>query len=1334
MRRVVRDSLESLIGEPIARLAKPAILTVIVVASMACAAGCGGSGNGGEEDCTSTGCEFGVCDESSGECANALVCSAGGTAPAADAGSDAGGQSTTRSTDCLPGFECEGGACKAEKTCSGSGECDRGVCREGGCTNKPSCSEQSDCLRGFECKKGSCVADECAIKKCASGVCRDGACVNPETCSSDGDSCLDGYVCHEGSCVEGEEACNKIECDRGVCSVEEGGCANAESCDGDKQCLQGFYCDSANDTCVENKCDESQIVCDRGVCDPEAAECKNPDTCDAPKECMPTFACVDNKCVAESEKCGEEGCPGNQACSYKPKKLTAECVENSEKGCGSALDCTGERVCVEGSCQSPSSCSNDMHEDNNTKMKATDYFNAVTAGEVNGTVCSGDTDIYAFDSSKDADLRGRFHLTFQYEPIDVGIGDVVVRVKKPDGSTWVEKNAGADGVVKIDKRFGAGSHGVYHIEIDDSGDIHKPGVRYNFNADIISHNVVNACKNAKKLTSSTTGNTRTGASVALDATCAIGGSNSAEDVYEFTVDEKSFVQIEVKPDNASVDMTAALRSKCEVAGTEIACADKGGGSATEKLTARVEKGTYYLIVQSPEGKSSGKYRVTYSRQSASCTPEDNTCKNSQTAKICGPNGQTMTEVSCDFGCNATYGVCKRAEKDHCPNAGDATGGLMERIVWGDLKDDFNPGAGSCLPGNNPDSNGPDAVYKVDLKANHAMTATLKGAGSQSGSLYVLGTCNDASSFCNKGTDSQGTTEELLYRNQSSSKETVYLVADSQSGTTGESTLTVDIAKIICKPGKHTCNGKDIQVCNTAGTARNKKTNCPFGCKNGSCLADRCAEAYDVSAGGTWTFNPNDYSGDYQIGFSSCVRSNLTGPDLVFKADVKAGHYLDATVDDKGSISPNAGIYIVTDCGSSQKHQSTCVDGAEDKRGGTENVGVRNNSSSKKTYFIVVDAEGTGSVSQNWSLTVKNKKPVCTPGSGSCSGPSTVKYCDRRGLGYKTYGCKGSNAQCSTSGGRAVCNNPTGEVCIDAIPVKDGDSKTGNFTGKNSMSLNRGTVGSCQVGLETNGGDTFYRVNLKQNTLLQANLQTTNPYAQLYILGSCFSAQTCKKYTRINGGGTLMYKSSKAETVYVVVDSYIARSSTYTVNFTVTPNAQCVPGTTKCTGSSSVAVCSQTGSNFIQSSCPGTNCSNKRCSVNSTKADSCSTAPSIGKATAAVLDMSKYTNDVNLPRTGCAGDDSPGGDATLEVTANAGQTIYARAETTGPGDNPMIYITSQCSNATSNCVAGSDSAPDSQPEYLQYKVPSGKGGKYYVHFDAEAGYDASEKWNIEVTVQ
>lgn len=1310
----------------------------LVVATAAC-----GPGARDTDRCADVICEYGVCDSNTGVCINAETCQVPGQqSRGADAGSaDVGtGGATFNKSDCLQGYLCQAGTCEAEMPCVEDAECRSGTCEAGACINPDSCQGDQECVTGYFCgDAGQCVRDQCVGKTCERGVCarRTGQCVNREVCPSpegEAPACIEGNKCYGGSCYDEEAFCQELTCDRGVCSFADLDCANADSCESDDVCLDGYFCNDGG-SCEQNKCDANMVMCDRGVCAPRTGECVNPKSCTASADCLPMNLCVDGACVPQEDACREGGCPGNQVCDYDENTLSASCAENPSAGCTNAVDCTSNRVCKNRKCSPAMACQEDGLEPNNSEAEGTDYFDALknsADGAVTGNVCSGDVDVFKFDTSKDRNFRGRFVVSVKADPVDVGLGPIKVTLLDPMGNVLEEMTTGENGQVAIDRRFGAGSTGVYTIKVEDAGEVSTAGMRYTMFADIVGKSVVNACANANKLASPDFGNTRRGSSLAVDSSCIANGPDTPENIFELTLEEDSYVDLTVEP-SGNADLSASLRRDCPIMQTEEACTNRAGAGGNEHITGTFKKGTYYLIVQPPETGAGGDFKVTYTAESVVCTSADNRCVNAASAKICNERGTQLQDINCNMGCDTQRGVCNRPAGDVCYAAIDATPGLSQhRINFGNLENAFDPGAGSCLGSSMPASDGADSVFKVDLKPNHVLEANLQMDRGADGSLYLARSCGNVASTCIKGIDSPGTRQRLVYANDTQSTETLYLVADSKQGDSGSGILDVAVDPVICKAGSTSCGGKDIKVCNDTGTKQTTKTTCTFGCKKAKCSGDTCAAAFDATGGGSWTFSPKNYNGDYDLGYGSCINDTMSGNDLVFKVDLKAKEVLQATVTEQGSWG-NPGIYIVEDCSSISAQKSTCKDGANDSTRAPETVFARAPSDKPVTYYVIVDDDySTSSGSGQWKLDIKVQQPVCTPGTTKCANSSTLTYCDRTGLNWKNYTCKGQGNSCSTSGGTAGCTKPSGKQCFDPVVVKSGQSYSGSFNGSNNLELPRGKVGNCNVNSDTDGGEHIYQVDLNANDLLRVDLSTNHNYAQMYVLGSCQDQTSCKQFQTARDGGKMYYQTKQAETVFVVIDSYIGRSDTYNATFNITPNAKCIPNSSTCASQNTAAQCDSTGAQYAHTfNCPS-GCSNGSCTFTSSGVDKCSAAPMVGNGTVTSIDMDKLSNDITMSNSSCTGDRSPGNDATFKINANPGQTILVNAESQGRGDNPMIYISKTC-QAGNSCVAGSDAKPDGQPESLRYTVPAGQGGTYYVHFDAEAGYDSRETWDINIRV-
>ena len=98
------------------------------------------------------------------------------------------------------------------------------------------------------------------------------------------------------------------------------------------------------------------IDCPRGVCDAASGECVDPDECQTSEDCLDGSVCVqdtgvrDLTCRPRADACAEGGCPGTQICDLDEEAQTAECIEDDEQDCTSALDCVDDRICSGRNC------------------------------------------------------------------------------------------------------------------------------------------------------------------------------------------------------------------------------------------------------------------------------------------------------------------------------------------------------------------------------------------------------------------------------------------------------------------------------------------------------------------------------------------------------------------------------------------------------------------------------------------------------------------------------------------------------------------------------------------------------------------------------------------------------------------------------------------------------------------------------------------------------------------------------------------------------------------------------------------------------------------------
>lgn len=1293
---------------------------LVSLAAVLAGYGCGGGGG----PCADVNCEYGVCAPESGECVNPDTCDvperrasmpsdAGADAGAGDASSGASEPLTRaeRRSNCLQGYTCVAGVCQANQPCSESNPCERGTCEKGACVNQSSCESDGDCAAGYSCNTESnqCEIDRCDQKTCDRGVCDPdtGQCVDAEQCPFSDKSrpaCREGHRCFEpdNTCLNEESYCERLDCQRGECDFEQGECVNSETCSEDADCTEGYYC-GEDGSCQRNTCDEQNVICDRGICDEVEGECINPDSCSASEECLPMNECVDNSCVPRSELCGEDGCPGNQQCIYDDESLSTECQEN-DGGCLDAVDCKSDRVCLQGTCQSPPDCEADSLEPNDSEAEATSYFEAREQGRVSGNICQDDTDVFTFDTSKDDDFRGRFVVSLTFARNDVGVGDIEVEVLDPSGETYATATSDAEGRVRIDEFFGASQGGVYTIKVKDAGNVGVSGVDYELLVDIVSRTVQRACTNADALDGgSGEGNSLSGASVELTASCILQSGQIGEEIFTFELEESRYVKLDVTPESEQVDVGVSVQKQCGIPSTEVACRNRQGANGTESIRRAMEPGRYYVIVQGAQSDTGGAFSVNFATDPASCTPSDDRCISEDQARVCTSGGDSLEERDCSRGCNEDLGECQRVEGDVCRKVIDASGGLTNGTVnWDELTNTFDPGSDSCLSNLAPASDGPDSIYQVDLPPNHGLLAELEMSGGTDGSLYILERCNPDGSFCDIGQDSNSSTERLGYQNESPSAETVYVVADSEQGASGTADIEIDTGEIVCQPGRASCDTGNVVSCDPGGIGFTEQQACSFGCDSGECSADTCESALPVSGSNSWTIDTANFAANYDLGFNDCLGDGTSGADLVYEVTVPAEGWVTASVTDDTGSDTDPGIYAVRDCRSAATQLSSCVTGKDEKEDGTETISFQNETDSQQTYYVLVAETEFQPQSAQWTIDIDVQAKKCDPGETSCSSSDTLEYCGPKGLQYNTYTCQGSSGQCTTQNGSAQCDDPQGDLCVDAIPVSGGDSKTGDFQGTNDVALGSGFPGDCEVDVPpSEGPDTVYRVDLQEDDLLTATLQTNKRDARIYVLGSCYRDDTCRGFQA--GNGVVHHFAEQAETAYVVVDSGTSSSDSYTVDFQVASNRACEPSETRCSSGNTVGYCNSSGTGYQDEyGCVSGTCQEGACTVDTSLADQCSSAPSIANGTVLVENYDDFSDEITLPFNSCAGTETDGPDAFFKVDVPAGEILRADVDARGSAE-PALYLFENCSSPGSSCLAGDSDSTNGGSSSVIYKA-------------------------------
>lgn len=1065
-------------------------------------------------------------------------------------------------SECLDGFLCTSEGCFAEHPCAGNDDCERGECTQGACVNASACEADEDCVFGYRCASGDCVADGCADVECARGVCNPetGGCANSVVCTqgTQQQDCIDGYFCYAQTCRLAEDVCEEVGCTRGVCDPETADCVDAETCGRDLDCLEGRYCDDQGQ-CADNQC--VGATCARGKCEPATGECVNATSCARAADCLDGWSCAEGACVEAGQECGPDGCPGNQICTYVEADLIGACDE-SPSGCSTTFDCTGIRVCRSGACRPGPACEADALEPNDADADATRIVSQ-PGNIAEATLCGGEVDAYAFHTDESPLFRGVLMVDLQIEEEDLGAGTLHVELVGPSG---VVATADSDGSsVRMSHEITAVNRGEYVARISDGGDVLQSGVRYSLYLGMLDESTFGACQNAQLLGGTpVSGNSNSGASFLLGSECAGGDNAAGEDVYYFALEERSWVQLLVDP-APGADLSVSLRRRCALS-DDLRCVDDAAQDGAETIEGAFEAGTYFVVVQGSSPNSGGSYVLTFDAAPIVCGPDDSTCNDMTTSRACNARGTAFETVTCDDGCDAALGRCARLPTDVCYTAADATNGISTTINWADLGSDYDPGATGCVPANQgTQTDGPDAAFRIELQPDHVLVADLDLDFSDFGSLYLVENCQNIASTCVAGANADRyVDEELVYFNDTGSPQTLYLVADVETDSFGYGTagLVVTVQQQICSPLSTQCMMDHVQACDALGTAWTDAL-CTFGCANGVCnplTNDTCAGAIDLGTSGPFTGRIDEYTGGVSPSFSGCTGRSASGPDALFSVTPAVGEVATVTVDADFDVA----LLVGSNC---SDVPGSCVVGSDQTGGMREEAQFVGDGS---TYTVVVDSQFQGN--GQFTIDATLQMPSCTPGDNlGCSSGTTLEYCSELGVPV--------HYQCASSCTANACDAPTGEVCVDAIVVTAPTSYTQDFQLSDDLNPGSGVSGACDFGTqEADGADRVYAVDLTPGDWLFVDYTSGSGLAIAYLLSDCSDGSTCLAKTSGGTSGSLSYEATTSERVYVVMDRTTSGPSSLTYDVDIDVRRQdCVPGTQPyCSDATTLSYCDTNG--------------------------------------------------------------------------------------------------------------------------------------------------------------
>jgi hypothetical protein len=790
--------------------------------------------------------------------------------------------------------------------------------------------------------------------------------------------------------------------------------------------------------------------------------------------------------------------------------------------------------------------------------EATALFDRAPNGVLEASLCQQDTDLYNVTTTDvvASDFSGQIVATVTVPKRDIGLGEATLTMNGPDGNEIGTTSLGAmaqDGSMSLTTALSSSDHGTYSLEVSPGDNMTQNGLEYELSVRIEKQGATAACDDVQTITPGqrVSGDTANLSASGLDSSCTSENNDSPDAVYALKIDRPQEVTINANPTVPQGDLTVALRDRCPEVSTERTCVDSAGGGSSESLTTVLDEGTYYVVLQAPPGKTLGPYSMVVDRNYyTACGPGSDYCVDGSTSAVCGPTGGQFNEVSCDNGCNPTTGRCFPPEGDVCDTALPITvsqdSSQSREIDLRQFNDDYSIPPLNCL-GSQPRSGGPDAAFDVTIPGRTTVTVTANFANGVEGSMYFAEDCADVDGSCLKGAQGDDDTpseEEIFFGNTSENEVTKTLFIDTAAG---QSYRTVQLGfqaeQLVCTPGGGICQMNDDQakLCNEDGTAFTGTETCdPIKCRNGRCPGDTCDSPLDItqearsnSDGVTYgEYLWGDWSDDY--GGSGCgvTSGHTVGPDMVLKADLKAGEAINATVfSDDSSPNNDPSIYIQSTCG--DLTSSNCLAGQETN---DETASATHFATTDQTVYIIGDSDDSDDPDEEISMKANIYQPTCTPGANSCGG-GNVQVCDSAGKGTNPYTCSGG----CTNG---FCNDRVSDYCWDAENITGQLRGAGGFSrmidfGNFNNDIEEDLCGNVDD-FDSDGEDAVFAVDLLANQTLTATLNPngSSEDATAYIIGNCTNAAgTCKAGDDpFNGSANVSYTAGgSAERVYLVAD-------------------------------------------------------------------------------------------------------------------------------------------------------------------------------------------------------
>jgi hypothetical protein len=610
-------------------------------------------------------------------------------------------------------------------------------------------------------------------------------------------------------------------------------------------------------------------------------------------------------------------------------------------------------------------------------------------------------------------------------------------------------------------------------------------------------------------------------------------------------------------------LAVVTTDNCTIADSGISCLaeDESSSVANVAYTATQDE-TVYLIADNDDPSTTDTFDLSVSVR-ASCNPATfaPACQGDGVVYCTAAGFEEVYDCGTS-GCSAAQ--CVTTNADFCFDTRDLTsaaaqvGGTTETIDFTQYSNDFNVDGACGLDDFEIDGN--DAYFSVTLQAGEVVIASLEQGSTTDDPAIALvsadncGTANSGSSSCLDSDENFSGPATVQY--EATATETVIIIADvDEPGSTAVMDLNVEIREA-CDPAAFApvCRGDDVAYCLPEGFV--ETYGCGAGnCSGGTCTttdSDFCFDAENITSaaqatgGITRTLDWTTKTDLIEVSSSACglTSSETAGPDAVYQVDMPAGFILSASLD-QGTSSADPALAVVTDC---LDASGTCREGDDQS---ATSASVSYFATTAETVFLIADSDSPNT-SDTFTLTAELAQAPCNPATftNTCDVNGDLEYCTNGGQ-IATYTCTNG-----CSGG--ACQNPTGEICLEAVDVTTAANATGGTTISQTewqfyasdFTLDGGPNCSSITTSNSNGSDAVFKATLTAGQTITATVD--NPGVTIYIADpvvaivpgdACGDATQCYDGERVNDDpATATYTSTGGEDVFIMVDSDSATDS------------------------------------------------------------------------------------------------------------------------------------------------------------------------------------------------